>query len=316
MGCDGDVASRFGRYRESPIGWPVTLKSIFAEGFHMRRIQMVLLAAVAVLGSVIWSATPAVANTAGPEPSYYLALGDSLSQGVQPGSDGTNAETTNGYPDQLYGTLVKSNPSLQLIKKGCPGETTTTMINGGGPCVGQYTTGNQLADAVQFLQDHRGHVADVTIDVGSNDVLNDQCVPNGSINTGCALSAIQTVRTNLDTIVRTLRGNLAGRTVRAAGMTYYDPLLALWPSPVASQSVFFTNLLNGVEAATYLRNGFRVAPVAFAFQTNNFRIPPGSTDPVNVAQICALTFMCSKGNIHPTDDGYKLIATTFAQTLR
>jgi len=97
-----------------------------------------------------------------------------------------------------------------------------------------YVGEQNAAFAVQFLRDHRGHVAEVTIDVGSNDVLNDQCVPNGNINTGCALSAIQTVRTNLDTIVRTLRSNLDGRTVRAAGMTYYDPLLALWPSPVAS----------------------------------------------------------------------------------
>lgn len=280
----------------------------------MRRIPMVLLAAVTALSSVIWSVTPAAANPADSAPSYYLALGDSLSQGVQPTPpDGTNQPTDRGYPDLLSATLAKSNPTLQLVKMGCPGETTITMVNGGNNnCA--YTTGGQLGDAVQFLRDHRGHVADVTLDIGSNDVLG--CVrPDGTINTACTLGAIQTVRTNLDTIVRALRGNFGERTVTAAGMTYYDPLLAAWPSPVATQSVVIINLLNGVEAATYLQNGFRVAPVAFAFRTNNFSIPAGSTVPVNVAQICLLTFMCQSQNIHPTNKGYQLIATTFARIL-
>jgi len=291
----------------------------------MRRIRLVMLAAVVAVSSVVWSATPAAAAAPAAAPaaataSYYLSLGDSLAQGVQPvpPPDGPSTPTDQGYPDQLYRTLRAANPSLRLVKMGCPGESTSTMVNGGGLCATRYTTGDQLADAVRFLQANRGHVAYVTINIGSNDVLG--CVRPTGIDATCTLGEIRMVRTNLDTIVRTLRGSLDRRGVRAAGMTYYDPLLASWPAnrSLATQSVIFTDLLNAVEAATYLHHGFRVAPVAFAYRTNNFSIPQGSAVPINVARICRLTWMCTSSppNIHPKKQGYRLIATTFARTLR
>ena len=232
----------------------------------MRRIRLVMLAAVVAVSSVVWSATPAAAAAPAAAPaaataSYYLSLGDSLAQGVQPvpPPDGPSTPTDQGYPDQLYRTLRAANPSLRLVKMGCPGESTSTMVNGGGLCATRYTTGDQLADAVRFLQANLGHVAYVTINIGSNDVLG--CVRPTGIDATCTLGEIRTVRTNLDTIVRTLRGSLDRRGVRAAGMTYYDPLLASWPAnrSLATQSVIFTDLLNAVEAATYLHHGFRVA---------------------------------------------------------
>ena len=236
-----------------------------------------------------------------------------------PPPNGPSTITDQGYPDQLYPTLRRANHSLQLVKLGCPGETTTTLLHGGGPCAAEYTTGNQLADAVQFLQAHHGHIADLTINVGSNDVLG--CVqPTGSIDNACTLGEIQTAKSNLNTILGTLHPYLDGRGVKAAGMTYYDPLLASWTTShhLATQSVILTDLLNAAEAGTYLRHGFRVAPVAAAFQTNNFSVPPGSPVPVNVGRICQFTWMCTSTppNIHPNKSGYLLIATTFAATLR
>ena len=87
-------------------------------------------------------ATPAGSHAAAPPATYYLALGDSLSQGVQPDAAGTSVETGQGYADQLYAMLRPSQPTLQLVKLGCPGETTATMIHGG---ICHYPGGSQLA---------------------------------------------------------------------------------------------------------------------------------------------------------------------------
>jgi len=59
---------------------------------------------VVALGAVSWSAALAAACTSAPAVSYYLSLGDSLAQGVQPEPvpDGPNTPTKQGYPDQLY----------------------------------------------------------------------------------------------------------------------------------------------------------------------------------------------------------------------
>ena len=100
----------------------------------MGSVRIALAVAVAVAAAVTAcsgsgpSARPAA--TAAPA-SYYLALGDSLSQGVQPDAAGTSVETAHGYPDQLYAVLHRSQPALRLVKLGCPGETTGTMIHGG-----------------------------------------------------------------------------------------------------------------------------------------------------------------------------------------
>ncbi len=56
--------------------------------------------------------------------SYYLSLGDSLSQGVQPGPTGHDVATAHGYPDQLAAMLRTHLPHLRLVKLGCSGETT------------------------------------------------------------------------------------------------------------------------------------------------------------------------------------------------
>ena len=75
-------------------------------------------------------------------------------------------ETADGYPDQVYAALHRSRPGLKLVKLGCPGETTVSMINGG---ICRYRGGSQLAAAVAFLPAHRGQVLLVTLDIGAND---------------------------------------------------------------------------------------------------------------------------------------------------
>ena len=142
------------------------------------RIAAAAMAAVAALSACSGPAPshPAAIDATKAPPTYYLALGDSLARGVQPNAAGTSVETGYGYPDQVYATLHRSHPMLELVKLGCPGETTISMINGG---ICHYSSGSQLKAAVAFLREHRGQehrgqehngrVFLVTLDIGAND---------------------------------------------------------------------------------------------------------------------------------------------------
>ena len=61
----------------------------------------------------------AVAQATAP-PTYYLALGDSLSIGVQPSPNGDIA-TNQGYADDLFIGMRTRIPGLRLAKLGCSG---------------------------------------------------------------------------------------------------------------------------------------------------------------------------------------------------
>jgi hypothetical protein len=140
----------------------------------------------AFAAALVIALAPATSPSAGattPTP-YYLALGDSLSQGVQPNSAGVSVETDHGYANDLYSLYRYEVPGLQLAKLGCPGETTTTMINGGICSYSPFRS--QLAAAVAFLGTH--HVVLVTIDIGANNV--DGCVSGGSVSLPCIFGGI------------------------------------------------------------------------------------------------------------------------------
>src|SRR5215469_12913800 len=136
----------------------------------MRRIATIAVAIV-VTTAAMSGAAPALAahrTTATTAHTYYLSLGDSLAQGVQPNKAGVSVETNEGYANQLFTALHSSNPTLKLVKLGCPGETTGTMIKGG---ICTYPAGSQLKQAAKFLSSHKGKVQLVTIDIGANDIL-------------------------------------------------------------------------------------------------------------------------------------------------
>jgi hypothetical protein len=164
---------------------------------------------------------------------YYVALGDSLSTG------GGFAQGQ-GYSNDLLAFYRQAIPGLQLVSLGCPGETTTTMRNGGDACA-NYRGGaeTQLAAAGAFLSSHRGSVALVTIDIGGDD-LADAALPGpnnpcptinfltGTIVANCLSQLLGgTVQPNLDAILATLRQS-AGAGVPIVGMNYFDPFLPVW----------------------------------------------------------------------------------------
>lgn len=277
-----------------------------------RRVWSSVVLAVAALAT---SVAVAPAGGADPTPHYYVALGDSLSRGYMPGV----GDSDQGYADDLFATLQASDPSLQLVKLGCSGETTGTMISG-GKCTDRYPVGtSQLDVAEQFLREHRGQVTYLTLDIGANDV--DGCASGGSIDPTCVTKGTVTIAQNLNTILAGLTA-ASGRLPRSIGMNYYDPFLQQWLNGpqgqvVAAASVTLLEGINTAESAEYVLYGWRVADVATAFHSLDFinkrPAPPFGLLPQNVAYICNDTFMCSQQNIHANVAGYQLIAGAFAK---
>src|SRR5262245_15412128 len=192
----------------------------------------------AIAAALLAAAVPANAAA----DTYYLSLGDSLAQGAQPiggswtplGFPGYNQ----GYPDQLLKLVREPAEHLRLVKLGCGGETTTTVLYGAPWC--GFPAGSQLAEATAFLRAHAGEVAFVTIDIGGNDVTG-----------GDGLAAIQA---NLPPILNALRA-AAGPEVPIVGMNYYNPFLVDWfADPAALQDhvdwiVAVNDLLEGIYTA-------------------------------------------------------------------
>ncbi len=257
------------------------------------------------------------------DPPYYLSLGDSLAQGIQPGPTGADEPTSAGYPDQLASMLRTALPGLRLVKLGCSGETTLSMIHGG---ICHYPAGSQLAQADEFLRSHAGRVALVTIDIGGNDP--NSCVlgqPTGLNILGCLNGRVKQTRRNVSTILSSLR-SAAGSKVLIVGMTYYVPELGLWrTSPMGQEAAVLTEGFvasgNKLLAAQYHHYGARVADVFGAFDSADFSLAkkhhfgPAKSDPPNVTAVCALTWMCAPAprgpNEHANNAGYHVIAQAF-----
>lgn len=280
------------------------------------------LTVLTVLIGLIAVAGPARADDHGRK-LWYLALGDSLSVGVQPDAANVNHPTAFGYSDQLYQALKATTPNLELKKLGCAvTETTTDMLKGPSDCRSQYRLRVQLADAVAFLLTHRGSVKLVTIDIGANDL--EIC---GNIETGidptCVQDAFSDVGANLPKILKALR-LAAGPNVPIVGMNYYNPFLAAWlagATELAEQSNQLVAAFNGLLGSIYQVFHMPVADVATAFDTANFELVPAPSSafppmvPQNVLNVCALTYMCALGNIHATTDGYGVITQAFLEVL-
>ena len=298
----------------------------------MRRIATTIaVATVVVATGAMAGGVPALAASHGAKAttasSFYLSLGDSLAQGVQPNAQGVSVETNQGYPDQLFTALRLGNPTLKLVKLGCPGETTVTMIDGG---ICSYSTGSQLKQAVAFLAQHKGHVQLVTIDIGDNDLNPCLGLPTLSQIAACLVKVFPLVQANLEKIMNALTtASGSGPVPPIIGMTYYDPELANWlkGTPAAKQlakasialAQGFGNLLSGV----YTHFGAKVADVFKTFHTTQFTarvtLPAFGRVPKAVGYICSYTWMCAAPpvgpNIHANQLGYGVIANTFLDVI-
>jgi GDSL-like Lipase/Acylhydrolase family len=287
----------------------------------MRRLSSAAVAATLFV-SMLHGGIPAARAGRG-QTVTYLALGDSLAVGYQPGK----GETTKGYVDDLWRSVRQQIPALDLRNVGCAGETSLSMITGTrSPC--RYAAGSQLDEAVAFLTAHPGQVAFITIDIGANDLF-DRCLDShsGLLDKVCAVGLLPGLRTRVTHIVDALSG-AAGPDVPIVAMTYYDPLLGFWGlvpggRALARASRPVITVLNAGLATAYRDAGATVADVAATFRIDDFTdtvvVPGRGRIPVNVALACGWTWFCSTkffGDPHANRTGYQKIARTFERELQ
>jgi hypothetical protein len=242
----------------------------------------------------------AAAAHTGPPAKYYLSLGDSLAQGVQPATPprppgvmpGQSIETGQGYVDDLFAHYSAQFPgNLHLVKLGCPGETTTSMLTGAGsPCT--YPQGSQLAAAVAFIRAHRSAVVLLTIDIGANNI--DGCAGGGMIDPARVARSLAAVGRDLPAILGALWAAVGEDTV-IAGINLYDPCLAAYLTdraggPWRRKASRSPSLSTRCSAPASGPLGIAVADVQTACSMTDFTdtaAPPGvGIVPVNVARTC------------------------------
>jgi lysophospholipase L1-like esterase len=314
------MSRRDARLGRSPPGAPVRRMMAPTETGTMHRVlpALVMAGCLAVAGC---SATPGPPHShhARPPVSYYLSLGDSLAQGVQPNASGASVRTQQGYANQLSAALRNSQPGLRLVKLGCPGETTATMIHGG---ICTYPGGSQLATAVRFLHAHRARMSLITIDIGANDPYSCITQPSAARLLTCVGKFVPQASANIGKILTRLRQ--AGPKARIIAMNYYLPSLAQWRQGLAGRAFARLSELaatgyNAMLTHVYKEHGAGVADVFGAFHTSDFSpqvtVPGLGRLPRNVAAICQWTWECAappRGpDEHANQAGYQVIARAF-----
>jgi len=297
----------------------------------MRRHIALLLAATLAIGVV--GATPAFGDDDEDGGGTYLALGDSVAAGTQQPAP----FTSRGYTNRLFRHLEDEYEFDNFVNLACPGDDTKEMISGtggasafGSLCYGPFAVlppggSSQLDAALDYLEDNPGEVSLITLTIGANDIL--ACDPNDPDVAACLAVQLGEIATNLPYIIATLR--IAAPGVPIVGMNYYNPNLAFWivDPALAEAALALTPPFNGTLEAVYGAYGVPVADVESAFKTFKTR---GKKVPVNVRAICRLTLMCERQHgsyvlsdydpatpgpqtdIHPSNKGYRRIASTFA----
>jgi len=268
----------------------------------LRIVAPVLLAfslALALTPSAFATSSAASPALVGPK-AYYLAVGDSLGFGFQPDLD-----FVHGYANYFYADL-KNHGVQHYDNLACPGETSSTMINGGCPYpfLRKYLyTGPQLKAAVNYLHKHAGQVSPVTLDIGANDLIPGLNSSNCSISSSWA-SDLAALDYNVTQVILpqlvaalTVNGQVTGDLLL---MNYYDPYQNLCPNTLP-----YIQQINAHLAAD---------AAGFATLVDVFN-PLGSAASPNPS-LCSETWICSAfEDIHAKDAGYKIMADAFIQTV-
>jgi lysophospholipase L1-like esterase len=238
-------------------------------------------------------------------PHYYMALGDSLSFGYQP-----NLDFTSGFADDIFNDLRQANVT-GVVNDACAGETTSTMIHGG--CIGSIAhhgsyIGPQLQAAVDFLKDDRNHgrVSPITLEIGSNDVLPDWILATCSASSTAAADLARMDSNLTQVILPELLGALGAGTNATNGdlhmLNYYNPYAKECP-----ESAPFVHMVNDHLQADAAQFRVSVVDVYSAF----------GGDAGMASHICDYTWICDSRfhDIHPTNQGYQVIAKAVELTL-
>ncbi|GGB16239.1 hypothetical protein GCM10011492_02440 [Flexivirga endophytica] len=249
-------------------------------------------------------------------PQWYLALGDSLAAGYQPGK---GDDKTGGYVGGALQMLKLQNPNIGLTNYACSGEDTKTFTSG-AICGGNDPAKSQQAKALAFLKAHANTRGVITIDLGANDIQ--RCVKGTNIDFACLQGGLTDVATKLPAILQTL--HKAAPNSKIVVLNYYNPFLAAYllgtqGQQIAKASEGLATTFNGEIATAAKTINAPVADIAKAF-LSDADTPMVTTSfgkvPTNVARICTWTWMCSMQNIHANDAGYTLMWWTLAPHLK
>jgi len=261
-----------------------------------------------------------------PAPQYYVSLGDSYASGYQPGrgNDG------HGFAYQVGGFAKARGYRLKLVNFGCGGATTASLLErigcpkgSLGPGAPAYPKTTQIAAAERFIRANRRNVKLITVSISGNDVTKCAKVPLAQVGS-CVNDALVGIKSNLSRTLKGLR-RAAGHATRIVGITYPDVILGGWVRPggktLAEPSVaVFKSLINPALKKQYQAVGAKFVDVtaatgAYIPLTRTTTLAPYGTIPVAVAQVCKLTWYCSRGDIHAKTSGYGVIARLVAAQL-
>jgi lysophospholipase L1-like esterase len=276
------------------------------------RLKARLALAVLLAGNLLSAAWADDAKFSAPR-DFTLALGDSLAFGYQAHKVAANpldlAQFHTGFAFVFAQRVAATSAgkSASLLNLGCPGETTTSFLN--GPCAYHAAglplhlnyTGSQMAFAEALLAANRGRINPILVSLGANDVLTLIGVCPGLTPTcvaGQLPGILQTVGANLDQVLARLRG--AARDAEIIVLQVYNPLEVAFPG---SNSNVLAIALNQVIGSVATAHGARVAN---AFPAFNQAAPQPQV-------LCVMTLMCGLGgippaDIHASDLGYATIA--------
>ncbi|MGG5258476.1 SGNH/GDSL hydrolase family protein [Phycicoccus avicenniae] len=248
-------------------------------------------------------------DSTAPDGPLYVALGDSLAAGYQPGG----AELRDSaYPALAAARLGRGGDALGVANLACSGETTGSFL-AGGKC--EYPESSQMAQAESLLKARRGDVRLVTIDLGGNDLL--RCAARLSVDAKCAATGLGTIEKNLPTILSRLRA-AAGPDVPVLVLGYYNPWLAssylgAGQAQLKVATKAFSDLSTTIAAAAKGSGGrFVSLDAAFALDDDTPTTFSGRSVPKNVAQVCSLTYICTAFDIHLTDEGAAVVGRVLA----
>ena len=273
---------------------------------RLRPTQRPLFAAgtvLLILGSVVLAACGDDDNNKQSESvtpqDYYLALGDSIAYGFQPdkADKAPPSAFDTGYVDVFAAQLRKLSPKIQVVNYGCPGETTVTFTRGGCPWLAEGNKlhdafrGSQLKAAESVIKAHPGEVSPITVTLWGNDVA--PLSEKGKR----APREIAAVASRLDAILKRLRAAAPDAEIIVTGA---------W-NPEADQLAQTQPLYRSLDAAIA-----RAAAASDAHVAQMFPIFNGSGSArAQRARLCAQSFICSQGDVHPTDAGYRAMADAF-----
>lgn len=275
-----------------------------------------VLAATALLGS--GGAAAGAAQPSSAQPSYYLALGDSVAFGytppqVTPPQWYQDARNFRGYPEDLASWF-----GLDDVNASCPGETSASFLdvtaqsNGCENSIGSDLgyrdayplhvryPGSQFAYATHFLNKNRAATKLISINIGANDVfVCQETTPDHC--TGADFPALMaTIGQNLSTILQGLRAT--GYHGKLVVLTYYA---ISYTDPV---QVVGTQLLNSTLSSAAKRYHAIVANGYTAFKHVS---ASHHGDPCAAGLLVRLpTGDC---NIHPSAYGHIILADAIAK---